>query len=85
MRSNYNNEIYKMYEEEVNKNKEANKKIKDLELEVYVLKSNLKISENKINTEVEKAVKPILEENENLKNELNKTYEEINRLKKTNK
>lgn len=81
MKKNYNNDIYKMYEEEVKKNEEANKKIRDLELEVYVLKSNLKISENKINVEVEKAVKSILEETDALKIKLTKAYEEINRLK----
>lgn len=81
MKKNYNKDIYKMYEEEVNKNKDKDKRIKDLELEVYVLKSNLKIYENKVNTEVEKAVKPILEETKILKSELNKAYEEINRLK----
>ena len=34
----YNNEIYKMYEEEVIKNKQAPKLIKSLELKIYVLK-----------------------------------------------
>ena len=81
MKRVYNNDIYKMYEEEYNKNKEKDKRIKALELEICVLKSNLKISENKINTEVEKAVKPFREENKNLKCDLNNAYEEINRLK----
>lgn len=81
MKKNYNNDIYKMYEEEVNKNKEKDRRIKELELEVYVLKSELKIYENKINVEVEREVKPILEENNNLKSNLNNAYDEINRLK----
>lgn len=81
MKKNYNNDIYKMYEEEVNKNKEKDKRIKELELEVYVLKSELKIYENKINVEVERELKPILEENNNLKSNLNNAYDEINRLK----
>ena len=34
----YNNEIYKMYEEEVIKNEQATKLIKSLELKIYVLK-----------------------------------------------
>lgn len=81
MKKNYNNDIYIMYEEEVNKNKKKEKRIKELELEVYVLKSNLKICENKINVEIERTIKPILEENNNLKSDLNKAYDEINRLK----
>lgn len=81
MKKNYNNDIYKMYEEEVNKNKEKDIRIRDLELEVYALKLNIKSYENKINTEVEKSIKPIIKENENLKSDLNKAYEEINRLK----
>ncbi len=81
MKKNYNNDIYLMYEEEVSKNEIANKEIEDLKLEVYVLKSNFKILENKINTEIQKAVKPYIEENKNLKNDLDKAHEEINRLK----
>lgn len=81
MKRVYNNDIYRMYEEEYNKNIEKDRRIKALELEIYVLKSNLKISENKINIEVEKAVKPFREENKNLKCDLNNAYEEINRLK----
>lgn len=42
-----------MYEEVV-KNKRTNKEINDLKLEIYVLKSNLKTSEDKINSAVDK-------------------------------
>ena len=42
IKSNYNLEIYNMYEEEFEKNKKLECKIKELELELYVLKSNLK-------------------------------------------
>ena len=55
----YNNEIYKMYEEEVIKNEQATKLIKSLELEIYVLKKDLKLSENKINNAVKTATKPL--------------------------
>ena len=81
MRSNYNNEIYKMYEEEVAKVDRANKKIKDLKLEIYSLKTDLVSIKNKTNTEVNKATKPLIEENTKLKEELKKALNEIERLK----
>lgn len=81
MRKNYNNDIYKMYEEEYSKNKLLIQEINDLKLIIYSLKLDLKAEKNKINTGVEKAINPIIKENENLKNELSKAYEEINRLK----
>lgn len=81
MRSNYNNDIYKMYEEEHNQNKLLIQEINDLKLTIYSLKLDLKSERNKLNNEIEKAVKPILEENRNIKYDLNKAYEEINRLK----
>ena len=77
----YNNEIYKMYEEEVIKNEQATKLIKSLELEIYVLKNDLKLSENRINNAVKKATKPLIDANNELKNSLSKAYEEIERLK----
>ena len=45
-----NNDIYKMYEEEVIKVDQANKKIKNLKLEIYILKSELAFN-NKDNNE----------------------------------
>ena len=77
----YNNEIYKMYEEEVIKNEQATKLIKSLELEIYVLKRELKLSENKINNAVKTATKPLIDANNELQNNLSKAYEEIERLK----
>ena len=47
MEKNYNNDIYKIYEEEFAKNEKAKEIIKELKLEIYVLKSDLKQS-NKI-------------------------------------
>ena len=81
MKSNYNNEIYKMYEEEVAKVDKANKKINDLKLEIYSLKTDLISIKNKINSEVSKATKPIIEENIKLKEELKYALNEIDRLK----
>lgn len=81
MIKNINNEIYKMYEEEVTKLEKANKTISDLKLEVYSLKTNLTIIKNKINKEVEKVTKQCKEENNLLKLELSKALNEINRLK----
>lgn len=80
-RKNINNEIYKMYEEEVTKLNKANKVISNLKLEVYSLKSDLTIAENKINKEIEKATKTYKEENNLLKSELIKALNEIDRLK----
>ena len=70
----YNNKIYKMYEEEVIKNKQAPKLIKSLELEIYVLKRELKLSENKINNAVKTATKPLIDANNKLQNNLSKAY-----------
>lgn len=76
-----NNEIYKMYEEEVAKNKKANAEIKNLKLEIYFLKTNLKNSENKITKAVEKATNTLIKKIDKLEDDLKKTYEEIDRLK----
>lgn len=81
MKKNYNNDIYKMYEEEFAKNEKAKETIKDLKLEIYFLKSDLKQSNNKINNAIAKATAIIKEENKKLQNDLAKAYEEIDRLK----
>ena len=60
-----NNEIYRLYEEEVAKNENANKVIKDLKLEIFVLKSNLKISEGKTNKAAVDATAPLIEKSMN--------------------
>lgn len=82
MKNKYNNDIYKMYEDVHDKNKLLIKKNNDLKLTIYSLKLDLKSKKNNVDTEIQKAIKPIVKENENLKIELNKAYEEINRLKK---
>lgn len=76
-----NNEIYRMYEIEVSKNKKANKEIKNLKLEIYVLKTNLKNIENKTEKAVKDATNLLLEENSKLKNDLSNALDEIDRLK----
>lgn len=76
-----NNEIYRLYEDEVEKNKKVNKEIKDLKLEIHVLKTDLKNSEGKINKAVADATATLIEENNKLQDELSKAYEEIDRLK----
>lgn len=76
-----NNEIYKLYEEEVAKNENKDKVIKDLKLEVYVLKTDLKNDKGKIKKAVEDATAPLIEKINNLQNELSSAYEEIDRLK----
>lgn len=80
-RNNYNNEIYKMYEEEVSKVEKSNKKIKELKLEIYTLKMTLVTIENKMKAEFDKITKALIEENSKLKEELNKAIKEIDRLK----
>ena len=76
-----NNDIYKMYEEEVIKVDQANKKIKNLKLEIYILKSELASVKKQMNNSLEKAKKPLEEENSKLKEELNNALNEIDRLK----
>ena len=75
------NELYKMYEEEVNKVEKLTKDNRNLKLEIYTLKSDLKISENKAKKEVENTTKPLIEKINKLELELSKAYKEINRLK----
>ena len=81
MNRSYSNEIYKMYEIEVAKNQKANNIIRDLKLEIYSLKLDLKTANGKINYAIEKATKPLIEENHNLKAHLDSTLSEIKRLK----
>ena len=81
IRKNINNEIYKMYEEEVNKNEKLTKDNSSLKLEIYVLKTDLKNAENKCNKKVENATKPYIEEINKLKSDLDNAYNEIKRLK----
>lgn len=83
MRNNYNNDIYKMYEEEYNKNKLLIKEINDLKSTIYSLKLDLKSKRNKVSAEIQKVVKPLTDKIKNLELELNRAYEEINRLKKS--
>ena len=76
-----NNDIYKMYEEEVIKVDQANKIIKNLKLEIYILKSELTSIKNQMNNSLEKDKKPLEAENSKLKEELNNALNEIDRLK----
>ncbi len=82
---NYNNEIYLMYEEEYQKNLKLINKQKSLRLENFNLKYELeyksKSFEKKLKFEIEKAIAPLKEQNDILKNKLNDAHEEINRLK----
>ena len=83
--NNYNNNIYKMYEEEVYKVEKLNKLVKEQKLSIdnlnYELKQRDKNTENKIKTAIDKETKPLIEENLKLKEELNKAIKEIDRLK----
>ena len=85
MRSNYNKEIYKMYENECNKNSALSKEIKNLKLEKsnlnYELKYQRESFENKIRKSTEEATFPLIEKINDLENKLNNAYIEINRLK----
>ena len=80
-RSNYENGLYKMYEEQITKLDDANRKIKNQKLEIHNLKKDLRISENRIKTEIKKAVAPLIKENSDLQEKLNDALNEINRLK----
>ena len=80
-----NNNIYKMYEEEFYKVEKLNKIINNQRLEIDTLKYELsylnKNIENKIISETSKITKPLVEENNKLKEELNNALKEIDRLK----
>ena len=84
-RSKFINDIYDMYEEEYNKNLILTKENKNLKLEISTLKYELKYIEkstdNKNKKELEKEVTPLVERNKELEVELNKAYQEIERLK----
>lgn len=84
-RSKYNNDIYSMYEEEYLKNEGLSKELKYIKLENKNLKYELNYKkdsfEQKIKSEIEKAVSPLISENMLLKNKLNDAYNEIDRLK----
>ena len=74
-------DIYKMYEEEVNKVKQLTSDNNFLRLEVYNLKTDLRNVNNRIDRTVEQAKTPLINEINLLKNELKHVYDEINRLK----
>ena len=82
----YSNNLYQMYEEECNKNIKLSKEIKELKLNntnlQYELKRFQNNIENRITTEVIKATATLSSENIKLKEDLEKAYQEIERLKK---
>ena len=82
----YSNNLYQMYEEECNKNINLSKEIKELKLNntnlQYELKRFQNNIENRITTEVIKATATLSSENIKLKEDLEKAYQEIERLKK---
>jgi len=82
----YCNDTYKMYEEEAYKREKLEKENKEKDLEIYLLKKEVKRLNNnmqsKIADAVEIATKPLVEENNNLKSDLDKANQEIKRLKK---
>ena len=81
MRRNINNDIYKIYEEEVYKVEKLNKIINKIKLELDIEKLENKRMKNNIKTEINKATKELTEENTKLKEQLNKALKEIERLK----
>lgn len=85
-KNTYYNDIYKMYEEEVYKREELEKENKNKDLEIYLLKKENKLLNDtmliKINHAIETATKPLIGENNSLKQELDKSNKEIERLKK---
>ena len=82
----YNNDIYKMYEEQFNQNEKKDLIIKDLKLEIANLKYELdyfkKSHEKKVISEVKKVEEPLKKENIELKLKSKKEEEEITRLMK---
>ena len=78
---NYNNDIYKMYEEEVEKNIKISNEVKRLKLDKFILKNEIRLFNSKMATELENVVKPYKEEINKLHFSLEKAYKEINRLK----
>ena len=82
----YNNDIYKMYEEQFNQSEKKDLIIKDLKLENANLKYELdyfkKSHEKKVISEVKKVEEPLKKENIELKLKSKKEEEEITRLMK---
>ncbi len=74
-----------MYEEQLYRAEKLAKENKELKIENSILKQDVarlkKNSESKIVTEVEKSKKPLLDKIDKLTNDLNVSYQEINRLK----
>lgn len=92
MTQKYNNQIYNLYEKEVEKNNKLSLKYKKLRWEVEDLRYENKqlndkldnmdlIIKNTVNKEVEKATKSLIEEIKNLKDKLKSANNEIDRLK----
>ena len=81
----YSNNLYQMYEEEYNKNLKLSKEIKELKLSntnlQYELKRFKKNIDNRITVEITKATSALSSENIKLKEDLEKAYKEIDRLK----
>ena len=79
-------DTYVMYEEECYKNELLTKENKYLKIEVESLNNKLdylrKSYDNKLNKEIEKNTKALIEEKEQLENELKNANDEIMRLKK---
>lgn len=76
-----NNDIYKMYEEEVYKVEKLNKIINKIKLDLDIEKLENKRMKNYTKAEINKATKELKKENTKLKEQLNKALKEIDRLK----
>ena len=83
--SNYNKQIYYMYEEEVNNNKKFKIEIKELKLENKVLKQELNTFknsfDNKLKVSVEKVTSSFSTKIDDLNSQLDNALNEIERLK----
>ncbi len=80
-KNKYNDDIYSMYEKEVNKNKLLTKEYASLKLEECILKRKINETKNKIDNEINREIKFYNEENNKLQKDLSAAYEEIVRLK----
>ena len=91
-KNNYNNQIYKMYEEETIKNKKLSLKYEKLRWEVEDLRYNNKklkftldninsLKDKEINDKMKKEIEPLLNKINSLTKELKSAYNEIERLK----
>ncbi len=84
MKNKFNNDIYSMYEKTIEKNEQLIKELKKEKLEIANLKYQLnyqnKSFQNKLEKEIKKGNQPLLEENQILKDKLEKTIKEIERL-----